>query len=87
MAGTSKNPSSNSGKSNGAPGAALVYVKCGHMVCQFAHASGVTPPQPHVSHLKTHAVSTRPFPSRRGGLGSRLAYHAHPARSSVDFML
>ena len=23
--------------------------------------------------IKTHAVSTRPFPSRRGGLGSRLA--------------
>ena len=53
MAGTSKNPSSNSGKSNGAPGAALVYVKCGYTVCQFAHASGVTPPQPHVSHLAT----------------------------------
>ena len=52
MAGTSKNPSSNSGKSNGAPGAALVYVKCGYTVCQFAHASGVTPPPPHVSHLK-----------------------------------
>ena len=26
MAGTSKNPSSNSGRSNGAPGAALVYI-------------------------------------------------------------
>ena len=50
MAGTSKNPSSNSGKSNGAPGAALVYIKCGYTVCQFAHASGVTPPRPHVSH-------------------------------------
>ena len=45
MAGTSKNPSSNSGKSNGAPGAALVYVKCGYTVCQFSHDSEVTPPR------------------------------------------
>ena len=55
MAGTSKNPSSNSGKSNGAPGAALVYVKCGYTVCQFSHDSGVTPPRPPVSHLNNYA--------------------------------
>ena len=51
MGGTSKNPSSNSGKSNGAPGAALVFVKCVYTVCQFSHDSGVTSPRPPVSHL------------------------------------
>ena len=55
--GNFKNPSSNSGKSNGAPGAALVYVKCGYTVCQFSHESGVTPPRSHVSHLKGVTVA------------------------------
>ena len=52
MAGTSKNPSSNSGKSNGAPGAAFIYVKCGYTVCRFSHDSEVLAPRvPSTMHL------------------------------------
>ena len=64
MAGTSKNPNSNSGKSNGAPGAALVYVKCGYTVCQFSHDSEVTPPRPPESHLNEESAY------KRGGTGT-----------------